>query len=331
MNWKDIVIGSLATLVVTILSGVTIYYLTMEPPLEKKEKLVYEIVELGKFTGDTRAVGIKNVRVGNLGNMPAKDIYIAISYSAPTIQDKKITTSHGDTSMVSIVEESKEKLILKVQVLVPGEHISISLLQDQDIKPEIVVRSINTIGSEGDLRAALPVDSGFSLEAFLEYIILLLIISTGIIVIIFRFRILPRSSSLNNIAFTLLHSGMPEEALKILDNALKSGKDAPHSISNYALCLALTGQQTEAESYFDAAEFYSRSPHQKAVNQFNRAVAAIAASDQQSFETHIRKAIKLSKSEITKYIAFSKYIDLEVIEDELLREELIKIVNRISA
>ena len=50
MKWRDVFIGSIATLIVTVVGGVILYYLTREPPQPLQplqpppaERLVYDI------------------------------------------------------------------------------------------------------------------------------------------------------------------------------------------------------------------------------------------------------------------------------------------------
>ena len=53
MKWRDIFIGAIASLVVTILGGVIIFYVTKEPPApEPDEYLIFNIDETATYKTD---------------------------------------------------------------------------------------------------------------------------------------------------------------------------------------------------------------------------------------------------------------------------------------
>jgi hypothetical protein len=49
MKWRDVIIGAVSTLLVTILSGVVVFYATKEPDEKKQELLSYTVNETAVF------------------------------------------------------------------------------------------------------------------------------------------------------------------------------------------------------------------------------------------------------------------------------------------
>lgn len=43
MKWKDVLIGALITLAITVFGGIIVYYVTKEPPKKISEKLIYSV------------------------------------------------------------------------------------------------------------------------------------------------------------------------------------------------------------------------------------------------------------------------------------------------
>ena len=71
-NWKDVAIASASTLVVTVISGVVIWYVTRESPQKPPtERLVYEVQKGAEFQSSTTKLGLQTVRIANAREAPA--------------------------------------------------------------------------------------------------------------------------------------------------------------------------------------------------------------------------------------------------------------------
>ena len=63
MNWRDILLGSIVTLFVTVVGSVIAYYFTREPaPPPPAEKLIYEIDAPVSFDSGETKMSFFNVR-----------------------------------------------------------------------------------------------------------------------------------------------------------------------------------------------------------------------------------------------------------------------------
>ena len=119
INWKDVVIGSASTLVVTVVAGVFIYYLTKEPPPKPAaEMVVYEIQRAGEFHSTTTKLALQTIRVGNLGDAPASQVRTVVEYaSGISVVEKVASLSSGPAGVVSISAPTPQVLELSVGTL----------------------------------------------------------------------------------------------------------------------------------------------------------------------------------------------------------------------
>src|SRR5690242_14357212 len=97
MNWRYTLISSGITLVVTLIAGLLVYYLTKEPPsLSPAEQIVYRINTSATFGSDPDKITFFTIRVENIGNEAAHNVRIVGSFSnRHTIQNKQIELSSG--------------------------------------------------------------------------------------------------------------------------------------------------------------------------------------------------------------------------------------------
>jgi hypothetical protein len=79
-------------------------------------------------------------------------------------------------------------------------------------------------------------------------------------------------------------------------------------LANYALCHALEGDQTVASQMLEAASFWARERHERAVVAFCRALAAFLAGQDETGAQGLTDAFRLSKSEIMRYCSFSVHV-----------------------
>jgi hypothetical protein len=306
MRWKEFLLGAASSLVVTIVAGLILY--NLEKPKEKKEVLAYVLDEPTKFDTEKTEIVLDALHVANLGNEAAKDVRITLEFQTEAIIDKKIVFSSGDPEGFKLVGDTRKLLNILVPSLLPGEqiHISLFLAATNTLPPIVAVRSQDTLGIQL-VSLVQPVNEKSKIQKGLEFLapIPIVLLVTIIMLAIVK-KYVPRGSGLNNVGFVLLHQGKIDTAEKLLSNAIQTGTDAPHSISNYALCLAAKKDYQEANDYLDAADFYSIRPHEKAVVKLNRCIMALWRNDNPTAYKYLRDALKLSPREIKSYCSYSK-------------------------
>ena len=337
MNWRDVLVGSIATLLVTILGGVGVYYLTKEKPAEKSERLIYRVEDSGQFSGNEKSIGVITVYIENLGNLPAVNLAARVWFNAELISDHKITVSGGDNSRIHLDQASAKEIGISMQRLYPGESLKVLMLTSSSaIRPKVTAHSDSSVGKEEDVTSLKPSSSEKSgwFILFSPFIIGVTVPFGGLVSIwVFnRFvrrnlsRHLGRKSTLNNIAFCLLHSGGTKEAHELFESAVQKAEDAPHCMANFALTSGILGRHDSAELWLRAADFYSNTDHEKAVVSLNRGILLALSGSIDLACVEFKKAVTLSKDEILHYATFSS-----IIAPLIGAEEKIKAVFSISS
>lgn len=108
----------------------------------------------------------------------------------------------------------------------------------------------------------------------------------------------------------LLHRGLTDDAVKILERSIEESGGEPVVLSNYALALGLSGNGKKADAIFDAADFWAaENRHAKAVIAFSRSILRFSAGQESEGIKLMKVAISLSKSEIIKYLKYSTLVD----------------------
>ena len=90
MKWRDVIIGAIVSLLVTILGGVAIFYATKEPDEKKQERLVYSINQTAQFSGGSQDLAFSSLTLSNLGGIAAKNVSVIISLNASELKDLDI-------------------------------------------------------------------------------------------------------------------------------------------------------------------------------------------------------------------------------------------------
>lgn len=338
MKWRDVFIGSLATLVVTVVGGVILYYLTREASVpEPQETLVFKIDDPVIFESDETTLSFVNVRVKNVGNKAAKDVTVGVQFDDQVkITDHRASLSSGPAGKIESNVSGLSIVNATVAILTPDETATVAILTDsaEDISPTVAVKSIASVGAAGSF-TKLPELEGSTKPTASEVgaIVVPLALFGQIVLLIFlrpRLRkalrqVLPGSRSVNNTAFVLLHGGLTKKALELLSRAVnKTGAD-PHTLANYGLALGLSGDDTEANSCLDAAEFWADvNKHELALVAFNRSILAFKSDKQAVAIEFMKSALSMSTSEIVRYSRYSKVITELRLESEALDGLLIE-------
>jgi hypothetical protein len=327
MKWKDILLGAVATLVVTVLSGIAVYYFTKEPDEKKTERLIYSVQQSASFTGGNQDLAFTTVKVGNYGGVAAKRVMFAITFKAAQIKDFALDTKAGPRE---VAREIKPKsIVLTYETLLPAESITLNLMLTSAEKPVVSVRSEASLGSEKSLET-FSVSPKAKVREFLELSVpitgVVLVLLTAFLAIFLRRSgfLETMSSDKNNAGFLLLHHGFVDEAADVLNSALHSGRYDTFTLSNLALCKALKGEHDQAKQLLRAANFRERYGHTKAVILFNEALISLVAGDKNDAIMKLKEAVIKSPAQIRRYCQHSVHLDAvrnepafyEIIKDE---------------
>ncbi|MGF6116677.1 hypothetical protein ABIE30_000655 [Janthinobacterium lividum] len=311
MNLKEIFIGSVVTLIVTVLGGVGVYYWTKEPDEKKNEALYYSISQVAKFKGGEKNVGFNIANIRNQGGVTAKNVVLKIDFPSASITDYSIESASGLKPKSQSID--KQKAVFVFETLVPSDAVTVGLLTTTSETPEISLRSNDSLGKLEDKRAITSARE--KVNRFAVYYIPLLG-GLAILVLIYLIRIRRRveieatqpDPSKNDMGFVLLHQGLFTEAETILDYAILSGEDGAYSLSNLATCRAKNGRIQEARSLISAASFIAQNNHERAVVVFNGALISLFAGDTNDFFAKLKDAAVLSSESIKEYSDYSVHL-----------------------
>ena len=309
MKWKDILLGAVATLVVTVLSGIAVYYLTKEPDEKKKERLIYSVQQSASFTGGNQDLVFTSVKVENNGGVAAKRITLMITFKTAKIKDYALSTNTGSKEVTREVKPGS--IGLTYDALLPNESITLNLMLSSPEKPVVSVRSDASLGRENSLET-ISASPRAKINAILEVsvpitgmvlfgIILIFLRNSGLIETLF--------SDKNDAGFLLLHHGLVDDAAAILNSALHSGRYDTFTLSNLALCKALKGEHDQAKQLLRAANFREQHGHVKAVILFNEALISLLYGNKDEGILKLKEAMAKSPTHIRRYCQRSVHLD----------------------
>jgi len=210
-----------------------------------------------------------------------------------------------------VIGEKKYEKLISIDSLLPEETVTISIITNEYSEKSLHVsgRYDEGLVEKGFLSKRIDIDKllGKGPQAEKAALTALLV---GILLAVMLIRLkheLGGVRNVNNSAFMLLHSGLIEEATKILENNMTNRGSNSYEMANLGLCKALTGNKETAENYFSAAELYSRTKQIKALVAFNRAIVSFESEDYQSAKSYFENAAALAKSRIKLYVKCSKF------------------------
>ena len=315
------VVTSEVTLVVTIVGGVAIYYLTRQPSAPAPaEELVYDIDTPVVFESDQTELSFTNVRVKNVGNESATNVSVVVQFGDKVkVVDKKVTLSSGPAGTFSAKMDAHQ-VELKIPVLTPNETATLAILTDavDEENPTVGVKSDASTGSKGSLTSVSTVRESRNnrLDQTLAVLVPLALLAQIVLLLVFRQRfrrffrrIIPNFRSINNTAFVYLHRGLTDEALALLSDGIATSGAEPTMLANYGLALGAKGDRETAERVFDAAEFWAEANvGEQALIAFNRAIVCLRDNNESDGINLMRKAFQLSKHDIARYASYSDLI-----------------------
>lgn len=322
MRWRDIFFGAIATLAVTVVAGLVLWYLTRDPP--RVAEIKYTTDDIVYFAGTPKQIGFVTVKVSNVGTKAAFDVRIILDFPSGTnIREKQITFSSSSTGAYNENTSELNIIDLFLPLLAPGEIISASVLIDnaRSFKPEISVRGKEAVGTPGPIQMPSAM-SGISVWKGILIVVGALFLQLVAVILGPRLgkRIQSLVPSVNNTAFMFIHKKMIDEAQELLSGRIKTKGADVYILSNYALVIGLNGDIEKAEPYFGAAEWWQAGNSELALIKFNRAILMAANGDYENAKRYLREAFSLSRGQTSRYCRFSDYISDAMHADAGLRE-----------
>lgn len=312
MKWREIVLGAMLSLLVTVVGGYTIWKLTKEPPKpELVSDVIYQSDSPARFSSESQDLSFYTVRVRNRGTKLASSIRVSIEFDEQaTISDALSSMSSGnaaENAFQTLSAEPNEKLF-QLSTLLPGEEFTTQLLvaDAPNETPQISVRHSEGIGKRSDSFELIsrPVDISSVRSRIAAAVSLVMGLSLPLMLIFIR-RALGGTRSVNNSAFMLLHKGLVSEAKSMLESDIYKRGSTAYELSNLGLCFSLTGSEEQGELLQQAAETYSSSRGIKLLVAFNRAIASYKADDAEAACNYFSTAWGVSKRTVRKYLRFS--------------------------
>jgi hypothetical protein len=340
MKWRDVIVGAVVTLLITIVAGVVVWYLTREPATS--ESLTYSEQSLASLNAEKTKINIIVIRISNQGNRAARDVVAIAKFDKDSeITEAQLSSSGGPSPTIQkSISPDNRQLNIETKTLAPNEILSATLLVNGESfsRPEIGVRSDETIGAEVEPSEANITrrTNGISKNIAIAVPVIALLLQGGIL--LFREQIealigprfLNRFSSYdeneNNVAFILAHKQLADEAERILSDKIFNRASGPFELANYGLALGLQ-HKPEYEKYFEAENWgdlkaSKQGKRLKAVIEFNRAVVAVSFDRFDQVEDHLSRALGFDPQEVIKYCAMSDYIQRALKNNEKLAQLL---------
>lgn len=126
MNWKSIIATALITGVVTIVTGMFLFWWQSE-----KSELTYNSIKSIPFDDSSNKLFIQQIEIKNSGGKPVEDVVLLLSFSNETIEKSKISIDQA----ISHSKEVKDKSIkLIIDSLNPDEGANVSILYQSNIE-----------------------------------------------------------------------------------------------------------------------------------------------------------------------------------------------------
>ena len=182
MRWKNMILGALITLCITVIGSVAAYYLTRQKSATAPtEKLVYQIEKPTTFETEATKRSFLTVRAGNLGNKTASEVRIGIQFDIGILLlDKKITISTEPVGTFEDRSSAKNRVDLFVPTLIAGEIVAVAMMLDGVVRqlPTVGVRSANSSGKLGSFVREVESEAPQSKLALLIISIFLVVAAT---------------------------------------------------------------------------------------------------------------------------------------------------------
>ncbi|WP_198328791.1 tetratricopeptide repeat protein [Psychrobacter sp. CLB018] len=315
MQWKQLIIGALITLAVTVTGGVLVYYITQDNDTIKSESLTYQTKSQIAFEGDDNSLSIGFIDFANIGNQPAKDVVATFISESAEIKEFKPESKEGAKLSFEISDDNKTATIF-IDNLLPKEIVSVNYLLTNTSDVNFSLRSNESIGKEGPTQT-IKKNKDFNFSTLVEVFVPLILLAIFISVLVSK---LGRSytysipSCKNNVAFALLHEGELTEAASILSSAISNGEDGSYALSNYAVALAVMGDLDRARAYIKASNTLVSKKNELIFYYLNDAIVSYYEGRKTECNNLLKKSLDLSTKNIISHYKNSVIIS-KIIED----------------
>lgn len=323
MKWRDVLVGAFVTILVTVLAGLVVWYITKTPlPVPAMEKLVFQSESSGRFVSDAVRLTFHQIRVANVGGAAAQGVLIAVQYSNKAkINQSAVSFSSGPAAgEYSLKKRDAHGVIYQIQTLVPSETVTVAMIVDAEAteRPLVSVKSDKTTGLEGAILTSPPSTPGKARvsERVASLLAFVLALPVGLLIGRMILNIYGGPRSVNNAAFMYIHKGLYSEALPMLQANIREKGATGYELANYGLCLGLAGDYEKAEKHFKAAEFYAPGAGIKALVAFSRGIVSYHHGDAVGAKSDFQKALGMARKRIKRYASFSDLMAQIFKEDE---------------
>lgn len=325
-SWRGALVGALITIVVTVVSGVAVYFITREKPAAPPhENVIYTVEHSATFEGGNGGITFLTLNVQNIGDKAARHVRVAVPFGKPwQLRDRRIDVSSGAAALYQDKSDGNQIYILFDSV-VPNEKLKISALLNGpgSIQPHIFIQSDDSIGIPAP---AISSDSRNDADdkktvRLIGLVTAATTLQAGLLFYLYwrrsKLRVYPKN--LNNTAFVLLLQGLVSDAENLLSKAIERDGGDPITLANHALALGLLGRDDLAAKRFTAARWLSRSKHQRAVITFDEAVLLIFKGDLSNAREKLIEAFDADRGEVIYYCELSIQVQSASQADEAIR------------
>lgn len=314
MHWKEIIIGAVITLIITITGGVIVYYITQARDNPNEEILTYQVERQIAFEGTENNLSIGTLKFANIGSKVATNVIATLDVDSAKIKEFKPESESGANISSSLLNDNKT-VTITIDSLLPNEVITASYLLTTPSKVSFKLRSDKSVGSAGStykIENNKKIDIKVILKVFFPLVLIAILLTKYILPVIINFK-----ASKNNNAFVLLHKGATEDAMSILSSAISNGEEGLFSLSNFAAALSINGELLRARIYINASEVFASTKHQKAVYHFNNCIVSYYEGNKDKCIESLNKSLGLNKRVIKSYCKQSIIIE-KIIADETI-------------
>ncbi|MFG1496856.1 hypothetical protein ABMA57_09495 [Saccharospirillum sp. HFRX-1] len=222
MNWKSILATGLVTAIVTIGTGIFLFWWQTKEP-----ELTYNYVRSIPFDDSGSQVFIQQFEVSNSGDETAEDITLIIRFPESQIEKSNIRIDNAIKYQKDIKDDS---VTLSITSLNPNEGLSLSvLLKNQSTlasEPEVSLRAKGIVGEKiGATKSEIKPAIGIALAAAYAGIFAFMLsnkryreIFPLVIFKLLRGGSISSGSQKDNIASLLSLYGFPEKAREYLNS-----------------------------------------------------------------------------------------------------------------
>lgn len=143
-NWKQNILTAVITIVVTVIGGMTLYYLQFS-----ETKLEYSFEKILPFEGQDENLNIYHIKIFNSGDKITEDVVCHISIIPAHIKNYQVSSETPISFSDKLIED---KIELKIKSLNPEEFANISILgTSSNTFPEQPIIKLRANGVNGQL------------------------------------------------------------------------------------------------------------------------------------------------------------------------------------